>query len=159
MTPDRYRLAIIVADEFTGTDERFGHALHSAPARLILKPVGGDFLSLFPGGRKRRVPLSKLIATGPASASDSDCGSHAASISESLQEALTPCRDKFAPFHRTGSHRTSTGFFRVRFAQRALYIDNMLKIGRTILWRGGRASSANCRGPAISLGRGGWKGL
>src|SRR5882724_194984 len=110
VAPDHERLTVIVADEFPSTDEQFGHALYGAPTGLVLKSVGGYFLSLLPGAGESLVCLPELVDTRPASAGHSDCGSHAASISKSLQEELTPCRDQFAPFHRTGSHRTLTDF-------------------------------------------------
>jgi hypothetical protein len=87
-TPDRYRLTVIVANELAGADERFCDAFDGAPTRLVLKPVGGDLFGFVPSGGKRRVCLSELVDTSPASAGDSDCGGHAAGISKSLQEEI-----------------------------------------------------------------------
>jgi hypothetical protein len=61
-------LTFAVANDLATADEQFGHTLHGAPSRLILKPVGGDFLGLVPGSGKRRVRVSELVDTAPAGA-------------------------------------------------------------------------------------------
>jgi hypothetical protein len=52
---DRDGLTVIVANELASADERLRDAFYRAPARLLLKPVSGDFLGLFPRCRKDRV--------------------------------------------------------------------------------------------------------
>jgi hypothetical protein len=89
IAPDGDGLTVIVANEFASADERFRDALYRAPTRLIFKAVGGHFLGFLPSAGERWVRLSELVDTGPTGARVSDCGYHAAGISEGLQEALS----------------------------------------------------------------------
>ena len=78
------RLTLIVANQFTSTDERFRDAFHSAPARLVLKSVYGRLFGFVPSGGKRRICLPEFVNPSSAAASNRNSGCHAASVGEGL---------------------------------------------------------------------------
>jgi len=92
-------LTVIIANELASADDRFWDALYRASTRLVFKPVGGDFLGVLPCAGERRICLSELLNAGPTGAGDSDCGCHAASIGEDLQEALSSLLSELEPVH------------------------------------------------------------
>ena len=53
--PDRDRLTVIIANQFTCADERFFHARDSASSGLFLESISGDLLSVLPSTSEDRI--------------------------------------------------------------------------------------------------------
>ena len=57
-------MAVIVANQFTGTHQRFWHSLHGTSSRLVLEPVGGDLLGVLPSIRESRLCFPEFADAG-----------------------------------------------------------------------------------------------
>jgi hypothetical protein len=67
VTPDSDRVTLIIANEFAPpADEKFWYPLQGTSSGLILKPVGGDFLSFLPRAGEGLICFPKLVNASSA---------------------------------------------------------------------------------------------